>query len=43
MEHDFNEYNYDMVPVHVHVLNTNLCEEVTGVYFIFFCGLIDIY
>ena len=30
MEYDFNEYNYDMVSVHVHELNTNLCKEVTG-------------
>ena len=30
MEYDFNEYNYDMVSVQAHVLNINLCKEVTG-------------
>ena len=30
MEYDFNENKYDMVSMHVHVLNTNLCKEVTG-------------
>ena len=35
MEYDFNEYNYDMASVHVHVLNTNLCMEVTGGLFSF--------
>ena len=31
--YDFNEYNYDMV--YVHVINTNLCKEVTGGLFSF--------
>ena len=35
MEYDFNEYSYEMVSVHVYGLNTNLCNEVTGGFFVY--------
>ena len=29
MDYGFSNYHWDMVSVHVHVLNANLCKEVT--------------